>query len=259
LQANSKNTENTPLVSVIIPAYNAERFIAKTLESVICQTYSNWEALVLDDGSRDDTIGIVNRFVEQDSRIRLYQNPQNMGVAATRNRGIELSSGEFVAFLDSDDVWHADKLEKQLQRAETAQADIVYCSYALVQEKDGSRRDYIVPEETDYEKMLYENVLGCSTVMLKRKLVEQQKFDVNFYHEDYALWLKLLRNGAKAAGISQVLVDYTVIENSRSFNKWNAAKKRWQVWKAQERISVRKRLILLSRYAFRGVVKHWGE
>lgn len=123
-----------PLVSVIMPAYNAEKYIEEAVSSVLSQTYKNWELLILDDCSSDCTAEIAEYFASLDTRIRLLRNPQNMGVAKTRNRGFDIAKGEWIALLDSDDVWHSDKLEKQLAVAGRAGADIIYCSYALVNE-----------------------------------------------------------------------------------------------------------------------------
>ena len=108
-----------PLVSVIMPAYNAEKYIEEAVSSVLSQTYKNWELLILDDCSSDCTAEIAEYFASLDTRIRLLRNPQNMGVAKTRNRGFDIAKGEWIALLDSDDVWHSDKLEKRwLMKAE---------------------------------------------------------------------------------------------------------------------------------------------
>ena len=154
-----------PLVSVIMPAYNAEKYIEEAVSSVLSQTYKNWELLILDDCSSDCTAEIAEYFASLDTRIRLLRNPQNMGVAKTRNRGFDIAKGEWIALLDSDDVWHSDKLEKQLAVAGRAGADIIYCSYALVNESGAHLSDYIVPETTSYDAMLRESVLSCSTVL----------------------------------------------------------------------------------------------
>ena len=112
-----------PLVSVIMPAYNAEKYIEEAIRSVLSQTYTNWKLLILDDGSTDRTAELAERFANADTRIRLLRNPQNMGVARTRNRGFDMANGDWAALLDSDDVWHSDKLEKQLAAAERSGAD----------------------------------------------------------------------------------------------------------------------------------------
>ena len=122
----------TPLVSVIMPAYNAEPFIEEAIASVIAQTVADWELIVIDDCSTDDTVQIVSAFVRQDPRIQLLTNASNMGVAKTRNRGLDLCRGQYVAFIDSDDVWHSHKLEKQLDLLKKTGAGICYCSYGII-------------------------------------------------------------------------------------------------------------------------------
>ena len=187
-----------PLVSVIMPAYNAEKYIEEAIRSVLSQTYTNWKLLILDDGSTDRTAELAERFANADTRIRLLRNPQNMGVARTRNRGFDMANGDWAALLDSDDVWHSDKLEKQLAAAERSGADMIYCSYSMM-DADGRRiSDFIVPERTSYAAMLEESVLSCSTVLLSRSIYSEYRFSTNYYHEDYALWLRLLRLGFTA-------------------------------------------------------------
>lgn len=120
-----------PLVSVIMPAYNAEKYIGEAIASVCAQTYENWELLILDDGSADRTAEIAQAYAQRDARIRVLRNPQNMGVARTRNRGFDLAQGEWIALLDSDDRWHVQKLEKQLALAVHSGSRLLYTSYAL--------------------------------------------------------------------------------------------------------------------------------
>jgi len=123
---------NEPFVSVIIPTYNCQLFIETAVRSVMEQTYRDWELLVIDDGSTDATCEIIRRLAEEDARIRFLRNPANIGVAGTRNRGLDEIRGEYVAFLDGDDVWHPKKLEKQLQAMRAEDADMSYTSYAII-------------------------------------------------------------------------------------------------------------------------------
>ena len=228
----SEKNRGMPLVSVIMPAYNAECFVEEAVRSVIGQTVLDWELLVLDDCSRDGTCAIVERLAEEDNRIRLIRNQQNMGVAKTRNRGMDLCKGQYVAFLDSDDVWHPDKLERQIALAQETGADLVYCSYAVVNEiGTQAKADYIVPNHTSFSGLLKENVIGCSTVLLTATVARQNRFVVDFYHEDYVLWLSLLKKGHKAAGCTDVLTDWRYLENARSFDKRQGAANRWKIYR----------------------------
>ena len=247
------------MVSIIMPAYNEARHISRSIDSVLGQTYPDWELLVLDDGSSDETPEIVKAYAQKDGRIRFYENEENMGVARTRNRGFDLAKGQWIALLDSDDIWHETKLEKQLELAEKTGADLIYCSYAMMEEKTGRRKkDYLVPETTDYKSLLKENVIGCSTVLLNRERLGEHRFDPSFFHEDFVLWLELLKSGWKAVGLQEVLTDYLVAENSRSLNKWNAAKNRWEILRKSQGLRLHRAVGAFCTYAVRGVIKHGG-
>lgn len=249
--------EHAPAVSVIVPAYNSERFIGTALRSVIAQTVTDWELIVIDDHSTDGTRAVVEALAAEDPRIHYYANGANCGAAKARNRGWDLCRGRHIAFLDSDDRWHPEKLEKQLRRMEQTGADIVYCSYALVD--DGSRKvkpDYTVPERVDYDTLLKENVIGCSTVLLSQRVTKDARFCTDFFHEDYVLWLQLLKEGFTAAGCRDILVDWRYTAGSRSFNKWNSAKNRWRIYREYLHLPVGKSIGLICNYATAGLRKY---
>lgn len=249
-----------PLISVIMPAYNADRFIAEAIRSVQVQTYGNWELLILDDGSSDRTCLIAEEFARQDSRIRLLKNEKNMGVARTRNRGFDLSRGDLVALLDSDDVWHADKLAKQLACMEESGADLVYSSYAIVDLAGQKvRADYVVPGNVTFSELLKENVIGCSAVLLRGELLKEHRFLPDFYHEDYVLWLQLLKAGHRAAGCKEVLLDWRYVENSRSFDKKRAAKNRWRIYRSYLHLPLHRSLWAFGHYAVRSLRKYGSK
>lgn len=248
---------NKPRVSVIMPAYNAARFIGDAIRSVQAQTITDWELLVLDDGSTDDTCAIVKSMAEQDERIRLLPNGENMGVARTRNRGFELSRGEYIALLDSDDLWQPRKLEIQLAAMEQGAA-LCCCAYAIIgADGEKARADYPVPEEITYEKLLRENVIGCSTVVLRRELAQQYRFTTDFYHEDYVLWLQLLKDGHRAVGCPQVLAAWRYAADSRSFDKGSSAQNRWRIYRDFLKLPLYRCLWLFGCYALTGLRKYW--
>ena len=245
-----------PLVSVIMPCYNSEKYIAEAIRSVVAQTYSNWELLIFDDGSTDHTAEIALAFEADDPRIFFYRNQYNLGVARTRNQGIEIARGEWIALIDSDDIWHQEKLQKQLEKAQKTGAHIIYTSYTLFDSEQGNKTDYIVPCCVDYNSMLVENTIGCSTVLLQHSVLERHRFLKEFYHEDYVLWLELLKAGYTAAGCTEVLVDWRFAQTSRSFNKWLAAKNRWIIYRKVEKLSIPKSLRLFVAYAYHGIAKY---
>lgn len=246
-----------PLVSVIMPAYNSQAYIADAIRSVQAQTEDNWELLVIDDGSGDDTCRIVTEMAREDTRIRLYRNEENLGAARSRNRGISMCRGSYVALLDSDDLWRENKLRVQLDLAKEKDADIVYCSYAMM-DAQGCKRcdDFLVPRKTDLESMLVRSVISCSTVLLSRQVAQDHPFPTGYYHEDYALWLQLLQSGHQAFGTDQVLADYRVQSNSRASNKLHSALHRWTIYRSLLHLSVMQSIRYLSLYAFAGAKKY---
>lgn len=246
-----------PLISVVMPAYQAEKFIRAAIASVQTQSYENWELLVIDDGSKDATVEIVEAMAKDDSRICLLRNEQNMGVAKTRNRGIELARGEYVALLDSDDLWMPEKLEKQLALAQEEDAQVVYCSYAMIDEQDQKKHEpFLVPPKTDYKKMLISSVISCSTVLLEAETAKAYKFDEAYYHEDYVLWMQLLKDGKRAVGNEEVLASYRIRETSRSSDKLSSAKKRWVIYRKCLHMSFFSSAYYLFRYALRALRKY---
>lgn len=244
-------------VSVIMPAYNAGRYIETAIRSVMAQTFSDWELIVIDDGSKDITVEVAEQLAREDSRITLLRNETNMGVAKTRNRGLALAKGEYVALLDSDDVWYPQKLEKQVILARETRADVVYCSYAIVDE-NGKKKcdDFVVPAGTDFHASLIKGVISCSTALLSRTLVDTYRFDDTFYHEDLALWLQILKAGHIARGVTDVLAEYRVMDGTRAANKLKSAANRWQIYRELLGFSVWKSATLLMQYGVLGLKKY---
>lgn len=256
---NTQVRENygIPLVSVIMPAHNSEKYIRQSIQSVQNQTLKNWELLIIDDASRDDTVQIILGFSQNDPRIKLHINKTNKGTAWCRNYGMKISTGKTVAYLDSDDIWYPDKLERQLTLLEQKSADLVYCSYGYIDE-DGMRSQsyFLVPETASLEKMLKQNVIGCSTVMLTKEIATQYYFSRQFYFEDFVFWLSLLQDGKQMYGITDVLVDYRIRKNSRSNNKLMCAKNRWHVFREFSGFSRMKSLYYMVQYAIAGIRKY---
>lgn len=252
-----EQTVKQPLVSIVMPAYNGDRFIETAIRSVIAQTLTDWELIVMDDGSQDSTVDIAQRMAKEDSRIAVVRNEANMGVAKTRNRGMDLAAGSYVALLDCDDVWYPEKLEKQVALAQKTGADVVYCSYAIV-DASGSKKcdDFLVPETTDFDAFLTKSVISCSTVLMSRKIVEKYRFDGSYYHEDLALWLKLLNDGYLACGVRDVLAAYRVMDGTRASNKLKSAVRRWHVYRKLLGFTPWKSAKLLVQYGVLGLKKY---
>ena len=242
-----------------MPAYNAEKYVGDAVRSVIDQTYSDWELLIINDRSNDHTEAIVEYFEQIDDRIKVHHNPCRLGVAQTRNFGIELAKGNWIAFLDSDDIWHHDKLQKQLEKAYSSDAQMIYSSYSLFSDRSESKRDYLVPPKINYNYLLKENVIGCSTMLIHHSILEKYRFDPDVFHEDYALWLQLLKSGYRAVGCTEVLVDWRISSSSKSYHKLSSARSRWQIFRKVENLSLSQSIQLFMVYAIHGVIKYVGR
>lgn len=248
------NIQSEPLVSIITPLYNSEKFITETIESVIAQTYTNWEMLIVNDCSKDNGAKIVEEYVKKDKRIKLFNNEKNMGVSFTRNRAIDLSQGKYVAFLDSDDVWHKEKLEKQIKFMEDNNLSLTYTSYTKMNE-DGSLRGTInVPEKLNYKELLKNCLINCiSGVYLKEKFknIYFRKTKV----EDYIFWLEMFKKIDFAYGIQESLAYYRVSNNSRSSNKIDIVKFHWKIYREIEKLSLMESIYYFVIYVKRGLFR----
>ena len=250
------NIGKSPVVSVITPAYNAEPFIKETIESVLSQSLSDWELIVIDDGSTDDTQKVVAEYEKADDRIHLIINENNMGVARTRNRGLDMFRGQYVAFLDSDDYWDPQMLEKMVARAQETGADIIYCSYALVDESGRKVcNDFIVPPKTTFKESIVRSVITCSTVLITADLARNSRFPTDMYHEDIAMWFQILRDGGTACGVTEVLASYRQRANSRSAGKLVSACRRWPIYRKHLKMSLLETIVTMIRYGYYGVLK----
>ncbi|PMO42759.1 hypothetical protein BCT10_16565 [Vibrio splendidus] len=222
------------LVSIIMPAYNASSVIQASISSVMNQTYSNWELLVIDDCSSDGTREIVQKI--DDARVRYYSTAVNSGSPATpRNIGVDKSSGHYIAFLDSDDTWHSNKLEFQLGEMLEKKLDFTCSGYNIL--KGGNKiRSFIPSVKSSYEDLLINNQVGCLTAIVKRSLLAELRFP-QCGHEDYALWLKILKKTNYVYGFNNVLADYNLVEGSVSSNKLKVIPFFWNIYRNEEGMS----------------------
>ena len=245
-----------PLVSVIMPAYNAAPFIEEAINSVISQTVKDWELLVIDDCSTDNTREIVEKIALHDSRVRLLVNEKNMGAAGSRNRGLDVFKGQYVALLDSDDYWYPQMLEKMIARTENTKADIIYCSYELVDEQGVKVcNDFLVPETTDFKQSIVRSVITCSTVLITADLASKNRFPVNMYHEDIAMWFQILRDGGTACGVNEVLAAYRQRTGSKTSNKLKSAGRRWLIYRKHLKMPIIDCAVTMVRYGYYGLKK----
>lgn len=238
------------LVSIIMPSYNAARFIGESINSVLLQTYSNWELLIVDDCSKDNSVEVVRKFANIDKRVVLFSLEKNVGAAAARNVAIEHAQGQYIAFLDSDDVWDEYKLEKQLAFMKQYSYVFTFSNY-YVMEENGKKTENIVkvPSSLSYHQYLRNTIIGCLTVIIDRQQTGDFKMPLIKSSHDMALWLLIMKRGFKAYGLKDVLAGYRLVSTSNTAKKWKAAKDVWKVYREIEGLSV-----LYAAYCFCGYV-----
>lgn len=225
------------LVSIIMPAYNAEKYISESIESVLGQTYKNWELIIIDDCSKDGTINIIRQYQMLDNRIRVISLKCNAGVANARNVGMELAQGRYIAFLDSDDLWLDIKLEEQIRFMKQNQIYFSFSKYCRFTDKNEGKIVDALPY-VNYQKALYGNPIGCLTVCLDRCFIQEFRFSKQ-RHEDYIAWLNILKsNNICAYGIPKVLALYRAGNNdSLSGNKLKSILWTWNVYRKSQNLS----------------------
>ncbi len=224
--------EEFGLVSIIMAAYNAEKTIEQAINSVLSQTYPNFELLVIDDCSTDRTAQLVQQLAIKDNRIRLVQNEKNSGVSYTRKHGLEEAKGEWIAILDSDDAWAEDKLEKQMLLQEKTGAELLFTGSTFM-DADGKKFDWYLhaPSEVTYRQLLKQNVLSNSSALVRKELYSKHYAVGDDMHEDFAIWLSILKEGKKAYGVDEPLLIYRIAKSSKSGNKIKAAKMNWNTYR----------------------------
>lgn len=226
------------LVSVITPVYNAERYLRKTLATVFQQSYKNIEIILVDDCSKDNSSAIIADLQKEHPEIVYHLQERNMGAGAARNKALELASGRYVAFLDSDDLWKPDKIERQLELMQSKNCPFAYAAIEMIDEHDNLLKGKRVISETcDYNYLLHNTVIATSSVVIDRKVLGDFRMPLRRGGQDYATWLMLLRNGVVARGINEVLVKYRVGRNSLSSNKFKSIKQVWEIQVNDEHIS----------------------
>ena len=248
--------ESQPLVSVIMPCYNMASYVSDSIKSVIAQTYPHWELLIVDDASTDETVNIIKSYAQADSRIKFAIKKQNSGISDTRNQCIQMAQGQFLAFLDADDIWHPEKLEKQLSFMLAKNIGFTYSTYDWIDE-DGKIMNKFINTigNLDYKTYLRNTIIGCSTVMVNKAItgdVFVPKFRTS---EDTATWLDILRKGLMAYAIDESLVSYRIRRKSASSNKLKAAADLWKVYRQNEKLPFFKALYYFSCYAFNAIKK----
>lgn len=222
------------MISIIMPAYNAEKTIRESIQSIIAQTFIDWELIVIDDGSSDDTADILSELADSDSRIHFLQNEKNSGASYTRNRAVALAKGEWIAFLDSDDLWKPEKLEKQLALCDKYPDMVICYTASSFIDDNGKPYSYVMSaiEKLTYNTLLRKNLMSCSSVMIRTSVMKEIKMPSDKMHEDYFVWLTVLREHRIAYGINEPLLVYRLCTNSKSSNRIKSAKMLFNSYRA---------------------------
>ena len=248
--------ENQPLVSVIMPCYNMEKFIACTIQSVQQQTYPHWELCIVDDTSTDGTADTVRSFCAHDERIHFFVKPKHSGIADTRNQCLKMAQGRYLAFLDSDDLWHPEKLENQLQFMTERNIGFSYSSYDCIDEEGNPMEKQVkAAGNLNHDDYLHNTIIGCSTVMIDTTLIGEVVVPNFRTSEDTATWLNILKRGFLAYAIEEPLTSYRIRRKSASSNKLKASSDLWRVYRQQEKMPFFKTLECFFSYAFNAVKK----
>lgn len=226
-------------VSIVTPLYNAEKFIESTIKSVIAQSYQSWEMIVVDDCSKDNGPKIVEKYAKTDERIKLIRLSQNGGGAVARNRAIEEAEGRYIAFLDSDDLWHPEKLIKQIKFMEENNYDFTYTWYEKMDE-EGKRLNEVVrsKDKVNYRELLKSNQIGCLAAMYNQEKLGKIYMPLIRKRQDYALWLQVLKKTKSGYCLKENLAQYRIVSGSISSNKVNLIKFNWKLFRDVEEMGV---------------------
>lgn len=248
-----------PLVSIVTASYNSEKTIAETIRSVIRQNYGNWEMIIVDDGSTDRSVGLIENIIKSEGRVRLIKNSENMGTARSRNRGLEEAGGKYITFIDSDDIWLEHFLSSTISLMEKEHYPFVFSSYQRISE-DGKKSygNFIVPDKVDYSMLLRTNYIPCLTAVYNSEVLGKRYFNTSIpTFEDYLYWLNILEEGYTAHGQKEVLAQYRVRKGSVSRNKRAGCKHIWAIHKKIKKIPFCRRVYLIICYMLYGIKKNY--
>ena len=244
------------LVSIVLPVYNCEKFLEETIKTIQSQTYTNWEALFVNDCSKDKSAEIIKEASTKDSRIKLINLKENSGAAIARNTGMEEAKGRYIAFLDSDDLWDKEKLEKQLKFIKEGNYAFTFTSYEFVTE-DGTKTGKIVrvPNKINYKQALKNTTIFTSTVIFDAKTLGKELIKMPNVKrgQDSATWWKVLKQIDYAYGIDEVLSFYRRTNESLSANKIKALKRTWNLYRNVENLNVFYSFYNFSWYVFNAI------
>ena len=245
------------LVSIITPSYNSAKFIAETIQSVQNQTYSNWEMIIVDDGSSDETERVVLSIIQNDRRIQFHKLSQNSGPAVARNTGIEKASGDYMTFIDADDIWFPTFIENNIKTIQETGIPFVFSSYRRANEQlEFVYSDFIVPQKVSYTDILKSNSISCLTAFLDIKKLGKKYMPLIRKRQDMGLWLNYLKVIPFAHGIQETQAIYRIRENSLSRKKSDLIKYQWQFYREVEKLTIFQSAYYMLHWMYRGFMKY---
>lgn len=241
------------LVSIITPVYNSGKYIGEAIKSVLSQSYSIWEMIIIDDCSTDDTSEVIKKF--DDKRIKYIKLDKNSGAAIARNKALERAKGKFIAFLDADDKWKPDKLQKQLIYMLDNNVGFCFTGYEIIKEK--GNRIVKVPKTLNYNQFMKNTVIGMLTVIINRDIIKDFSIVNVRKDQDSMTWAKILREGHIAYGLNESLAYYRKVEGSISNSKLNAARNHWNNCRQIEKLPLLKCIYYFIFYSINAFRKHF--
>ena len=245
------------LVSIITPSYNSEKYISETIQSVLNQTYPHWEMIIVDDGSTDQTTSIINEFCAKDSRIKRLSLTKNSGPAVARNTAIEIAKGDFMTFIDADDVWFSTFLENSINTIQENHISFVFSSYRRADENlNFVYSDFIVPQKVTYSDILKSNSISCLTAFIDCKKLGKKYMPNIKKRQDMGLWLNYLKEIPFAYGIQEPQAIYRIRKNSLSRKKSDLLKYQWEFYREIEKLSVIQSFYYMLHWMIRGFMKY---
>lgn len=245
------------LVSIITPTFNSAKYIAETIKSVQNQTYQDWEWIIIDDGSFDETEIIVNSLKEKDNRIQFYKLEKNSGPAIARNTGIEKAKGNYMTFLDADDIWFPNFIENSIATINKTNVSFVFSSYKRSNENlEFVYSDFIVPNKVTYTDILKSNSISCLTAFLDIDKLGKKLMPIIRKRQDMGLWLKYLKEIPYAYGIQEPQAIYRIRENSLSRKKSDLIKYQWQFYREVEKLTIFQSIYYMLHWMYRGFMKY---
>lgn len=245
------------LVSIVMPVFNSENTIKESIDSILSQSYTDWELIIVDDVSTDNTEMLIKEYLKIDERINYIRLDVNSGAAVARNTALKKARGRFIAFLDSDDIWLPEKLDKQLKFMKSNKYGFTFTAYTMISDNGSDLNKIVsVPSSVNYKQYLKNTIIGCLTVMIDKQIIGDFLMPSVRAGQDTATWLLILRRGFKAHGLNEVLAKYRKRSDSISGNKWKALKRNWNTYRNIEKLNFFVATYYFGYYIFNAIKKH---